>query len=120
MQSGLILPEPFKYSYHSIHCNEKKMTSVTKDIDTELETPLITCSSFRNNKPLPRIESKYIISESVAHDPEFTITGLDVTDSDNYTIVANNGYLKRNYTYDLRVKGAIWIIIIYFLSYGRR
>ncbi|XP_075972982.1 PDGF- and VEGF-receptor related isoform X3 [Anticarsia gemmatalis] len=59
---------------------------------------------LRNGKPLPNDPSKYVVQRNVkTGDAILRIVNLNITDTANYTLVADNGHLNKEETIDLRV-----------------
>ncbi|XP_026747230.1 vascular endothelial growth factor receptor 1 isoform X3 [Trichoplusia ni] len=59
-----------------------------------------------NDRPLPEIPTKYHIQRvpGPSGDVSLSIYNTKVNDSGNYTLVASNGYLTKDVTYDIRIK----------------
>ncbi|XP_026765009.2 LOW QUALITY PROTEIN: vascular endothelial growth factor receptor 1 [Galleria mellonella] len=59
---------------------------------------------LRNGLNLPSNESKYFVDKMIlSGEIGLNIFDLNVKDTANYTLVADNGYVKKNVTFDLRI-----------------
>lgn len=69
--------------------------------------------SFKDNQPLPANKYKYSTGLTLSLDNFLTINDLTVYDTANYTILANNGHLSKNVSFDLRVTGKFVLYLLY-------
>ncbi|XP_028039144.1 vascular endothelial growth factor receptor 1 isoform X2 [Bombyx mandarina] len=77
--------------------------SINIVIEIEAYPPVERTHFLKNDKYLPSNDLKYNVTTLANGDPKLRINDLKLTDIANYTLVAENKYLTKNYTVDLRV-----------------
>ncbi|CAH1635238.1 unnamed protein product [Spodoptera littoralis] len=105
----IFLPEP-RLKLTPVTTDNPKITKQkTVKINTEVvDYPTASFYFLRNNVSLPLDDEendKYDVTRNpYTGDVILSIFKTDVFDSANYTLVASNGYLKKNYTYEVLIK----------------
>lgn len=75
------------------------------------------CYRYKNDDQIEIDDKKYILKSKHLDYIDFKIKSLTLEDTANYTIVANNGFLSKNLTFDRRVISKYTILFVSYRDY---